>query len=355
MVVTTGVTGSTVVLDLLNKASADNAQSITIATTAADTDVVNLDVDDVETISIKMSDTAVLDLSGSAMTTAGATSTLSLSGTKVATLSAVNTDITTIDASGMSTGGGVIQSARSTTGAVDYTGSVGNDTFIMTNAGDNLSGGADGTDTLDINVAAILGGIQVDLSATGDQILSINGGVNTGTVQNFNNVDLAGYTGSFGAIVTAAASGSSITGTANTDQITLGLGADTVVIAASAALNGADTVFSFTAGTDGVTMTAPTITAKVDGAAAFTTGTNLYYFVSTTAGDADSAAAVAAKASGLATVTEATATAYILMTDDDSSAIYQWDATAAATEVVAGELTLIASFNSVITQADITV
>ena len=355
VVVTTGVTGSTVVLDLLNKASADNAQSITIATTAADTDVVNLDVDDVETISIKMSDTAVLDLSGSAMTTAGATSTLSLSGTKVATLSAVNTDITTIDASGMSTGGGVIQSARSTTGAVDYTGSVGNDTFIMTNAGDNLSGGADGTDTLDINVAAILGGIQVDLSATGDQILSINGGVNTGTVQNFNNVDLAGYTGSFGAIVTAAASGSSITGTANTDQITLGLGADTVVIAASAALNGADTVFSFTAGTDGVTMTAPTITAKVDGAAAFTTGTNLYYFVSTTAGDADSAAAVAAKASGLATVTEATATAYILMTDDDSSAIYQWDATAAATEVVAGELTLIASFNSVITQADITV
>ena len=351
-----GVTGSTLVVDQLNKASTDNVQNITIKTTATDTHTYNIDADDIETINIKMSDASVLGLSGSTMTATGASSTLNLTGDKVATLATVNTDIKTINAEGMTTGGGVIQSARSTTSAVNYTGSVGDDTFIMMNAGDNLDGGLDGTDTLDINVAAILGGIQVDLSATGDQIVSMNGGNNTGTVQNFNNVELDGYTGSFGAVVTAAATGSKITGTANADQITLGDGVDTVVVAASAALNGADAVFSFTAGTDGVDMTAPTITAKADGTVADTTDTLLYYFVSAVAGDADSASAVATKATALGTFTAAAATAYILMTDNDSAAIYEWnDIAGVADEVNAAELTLIATFNTAITQADITV
>ena len=113
------------------------------------------------------------------------------------------------------------------TTAVDYTGSAGNDTFIMMTTADKIAGGAGTSDTLDVNYAAVLGGISVDLSATGEQISTLDGGAISGSVTGFENVDLSGYTG-FGASVTAIKTGSTITGTGSIDRITGGAGADTI-------------------------------------------------------------------------------------------------------------------------------
>ena len=53
--------------------------------------------------------------------------------------------------------------------------------------------------------------------------------------------------GSYGADITAIKTGSTIAGTSNADQITLGAGVDTVVFAAAAS-NGSDAITGFTAG-----------------------------------------------------------------------------------------------------------
>jgi len=95
----------------------------------------------------------------------------------------------------------------------------------MENASDVLTGGL-GTDTLVVSVSAILGGIQVDLSAT-DQVVSANGSSNSAVQTGFESVDLSAYSG-FGAVVTGSSSANTITGTALADQITGGNGADTI-------------------------------------------------------------------------------------------------------------------------------
>ena len=69
--------------------------------------------------------------------------------------------------------------------------------------------------------------MNIDLTNATDQLYhSTEGLIWYGSRQN---VDASGYTGNFGAAITASASGSIITGTANVDDITLTTGkADTV-------------------------------------------------------------------------------------------------------------------------------
>ena len=123
--------------------------------------------------------------------------------------------------------GNVLMSGRHSNALTATTG-VGDDTVRMENSADVLTGGA-GTDTLVVSKAAILGGLNIDLTNATDQVVSFNGSASSGTVLGFENVDASGYTGNFGAAITASASGSIITGTANVDDITLTTGkADTV-------------------------------------------------------------------------------------------------------------------------------
>ena len=77
---------------------------------------------------------------------------------------------------------------------------------MMNNKADVLDGGtATGdNDTLDINIAVVLGGINVDLSNATDQVTTVNGMAETTAQTNFESVDLAGYTGGFGAQVTGS-------------------------------------------------------------------------------------------------------------------------------------------------------
>jgi Ca2+-binding RTX toxin-like protein len=198
--------------------------------------------------------------------------TLNATGSKALTVSALNADVTTVDASGMDEGGSFVQSARSATAASTYTGSAGNDTFIMVNTADAITGGAGTGDTLDVNFTAVLGAIAVDLSATGDQVTTMNGLANTVVQSGFENVDLAGYSGK-GASVTGSSAANTITGTAladtfsaggGIDTITGGIGNDTYSVGASDAANdivviafatdGVDIIQDFNFGASGDTL-----------------------------------------------------------------------------------------------------
>jgi len=222
---------------------------------------------DVETVTVKASSAETIDMSLATMTSATKVLTTNITGTSALTLSATSAQMTTIDASGK-TAGGVIQTGRSATTKVDYKGGAGADTFIMAAAGDTITGGA-GSDTIDINYAAVLGGISVDLSASGNQILTMDGGAISGSITGFESVDLAGYTG-FGAAVTGyqkvgSTAGSTVTGSNATDRITLGFGNDTVnVVTATSADND---VVSGGAGSDTIKI--------ADGLAGTTTSQNV--------------------------------------------------------------------------------
>jgi hypothetical protein len=226
---------------------------------------------DIETINLKVSGLATsVSLASLAMTDTTKFESLVVTGDKALTVTAVNANVTSIDASGMTTGGSFIQTGRSQTTAANYVGSLGDDTFLMRNAADVINGAA-GTDTLKISGNLILGGIQVDLSATGDQVTSFNGSANAAIQSGFENVDLSGITGNFAADITGSKTTASIVGTSNGDQIntassvtttqaiTGGLGADTItlgshtaavtiILGATGVATGSDTLTGFQQG-----------------------------------------------------------------------------------------------------------
>jgi hypothetical protein len=239
---TTDTTNTIVEVKLASTAGATDALSLGAVAAGAD-DNLKFVVADVETVTIAslgalLSNPASastaevdLDLSGISMTAAGATTDVVLTGSVALEITATNADIASIDASARS--GAVTQTGRSKLTGSTYTGGSGADRFIMNSSGDTMDGGL-GTDTLDINVAAVLGGINIDLSSTTNQITAMNGGAITGTILGFESVDLAGY-GTFGAVVQAGKTGGTIVGTATNDQITGGAGADLITMTAGAA------------------------------------------------------------------------------------------------------------------------
>lgn len=206
----------------------DNAIAFQLKDDATITADTKLKTTDVETVTITTSTAESIDLSLLTMSSATKTVTLNINTDPTTfagvTLSATSAQTTTINAANAF---GVSQTGRSATTAVNYTGSAGNDRFIMSTIGDNIAGGAGTGDTLDVNFAAVLGGISVDLSSAGNQIPTIDGGAPTGSVTGFESVDLAGFTGG-GAAVTAIKTGSTIVGTGQNDRITGGAGADTI-------------------------------------------------------------------------------------------------------------------------------
>ena len=252
----------TIVLRAADDATADHTLVASLADSTGSSDTIKfqmgtgtidagakLQAVDIETVTIDAANAANIDLSGLSMATAGAKMSLTITGDSQLDVSAVNADVNVIDASGMTTGGSFVQAGRSGTGSVTYTGSAGADTFIMSNTADVVTGGT-GSDTLDVNKAAILGGLNIDLTNTTDQIVSFNGAASSGTVLGMENVDASGYTGSFGAQIVASASGSTITGTSQTDQLTMGSKSDTINFLVKSA-NDADTISGFSVNATG--------------------------------------------------------------------------------------------------------
>jgi hypothetical protein len=243
------VSGDNLVVDLTDKAAADNALSLELTTFTTAGDTLNFDAAGVETLNINAKNTTagLIDLGGVAATATTGTVTVNVTGTGGLTLKALSSLTNVVNAS-TATGAIVLASGDRAATAMTVTTGTGGDTVAMRHANDVLNGGL-GTDTLTINANLVLGGIQVDLSSTTDEVTSFNGSANAAVQVGFENVDLSGITGTFGADITAVSTGSTITGTANGDQITGGAGADSVIATA-----GNDAV-SLLGGNDTLTMT----------------------------------------------------------------------------------------------------
>ena len=347
----------------------DEANSVSVSLLAAAdansiADGVKIKTTDVETVNITALSSESVDLSEITMSTATSTVTLNVLGSAASpgalTASATAAYITTINAAGAV---GFIQTGRSATTAVDYTGSAGNDTFIMMTTADNIAGGAGTSDTLDVDYAAVLGGISVDLSASGEQISTLDGGAISGSVTGFENVDLSGYTG-FGASITAIKTGSTITGTGSIDRITGGAGADTItggagndVISTGAGIDtvnlaagSADTIADFTVGTDIIGSLAAIATTSGAGAFKQITAAGAEDFgadgIFVVAADTATASATmtaaqveAAVLTGFANVGAETAIAVITADTDAESTVYIYSMTSdAGTDIDSVEL-----------------
>jgi len=112
--------------------------------------------------------------------------------------------------------------------AMTITGGSGNDTIIMKASADVLTGGS-GTDTIKLTGSGVIGGYAIDLNSTTDQIVQYAGFANAAAQTGFENVDLAGVLGSFGADITGrTAAASAIVGTLNADNIVAGSSSDTI-------------------------------------------------------------------------------------------------------------------------------
>jgi len=208
---------------------------------------------------------------------------------------------------------------------------------------------------------AITGTAELD----GNLIISGNATAANTIIGGSGNDSLTGSTagdvltgGSGNDTIIASAGVDTITGGAGDDTIDLlGAGADTsadiVIFAATAALNGVDTITSFVKASDILNWVQGD--AETDAAATFTTSADdLYQLGGQAAGAADSKAGVAAAMNAAATITAAAATAWIAISDDNSTAIYAWvDVAGVADEVNVNELTLVATIGAIMTTAEL--
>jgi hypothetical protein len=256
-----------VVASLADASGLSDSISFELKAANAIADTSLLSTTDIETINVKVSTAELISFANlGAITDASLYSTLNVTGANSLTVTALNADLTKVDASGMSAGGSFVQTGRSSTVAADYKGSDGDDTFIMTLATDVIDAGekTGDNDTLDINFTGVLGAINVDLSATGDQITSFNGLAESTVQTGFESVDLAGYT-AYGAQIIGSTGANTVIGTAQTDSVSLGKGVDIFTVGAG------NDVVNMGAGDDSIKMTVTTLkahsgtTATLDG------------------------------------------------------------------------------------------
>ncbi|MCV6588641.1 MAG: hypothetical protein OIF57_06390 [Marinobacterium sp.] len=239
---------STLNVGLATHSGTADALTVELNSVDADGGVVTVEAAGVEALTLDVADSVgvELDLSGVAAT-AGSNLTVTLEGGSAGVnINSLSDSVSTIDTSAGSVA--LILTGRGA-GPLTVTASDADDALLMTHKDDALDAGGSDTrgDTLVVEYTAVVGGMAVDLSATGDQIQTFNGGANAAVQTGFQHADLSGYQGN-GAEITAHADGSRIFGTSSVDNIILGAGADTVVFAASAAANGTDSIANFTAG-----------------------------------------------------------------------------------------------------------
>jgi len=181
----------------------------------------------------------------------------------------------------------------------------GNDSIKMEHKSDAINSGA-GTDTLVVGKAAILGGISVDLSATGDQITTFNGAANAAIQKGFENVDLSGYTGNYGADITAVKTGSTITGTKQADVITLNTAAITDTIHFDTGGTSADQITNFLVGTAATADIVNLDISEMESAGALFSGVTLNFEILNTTASITASTTLAAVSRAASTTAGAT-------------------------------------------------
>lgn len=218
---TASASGSTDAVTVVLRNTEDGAATIDFNTTGIE--VVNFEVANVD-------QDHKLDIAGLASTSTNS-STVNITGgfaTADLTLTAIADSTTTI-AAGSFAGDLIIEDRGSV--SMSITSGSGNDTLRMEMANDTLVAGS-GTDKLVVAGTAILGGIQIDLSSSTDQVTSYNGAGNAVVQSGFENVDISAYLGGFGGDITGSTGANSIVGSSGNDLINGGGGADTLVAGA---------------------------------------------------------------------------------------------------------------------------
>ena len=133
--------------------------------------------------------------------------------------------------------------------------------------------------------------------------------------------------------------------------------ADVVVFSATAAANGSDTITGFTLNTDKINLdavTTSTATVATGPAVAFTAAANnVLFFSGGAAGDADTSGAAITFMNANSVYTDTAATFYVVIVDNNSTAVYEVTGNAAANEFTADTLTLMGTIDAVLTTGDI--
>ena len=146
-------------------------------------------------------------------------------------------------------------------------------------------------------------------------------------------------------------------------MITLGTGADTAIYINRAA-EGQDTIASFTSGTDKIDLSylgdANNAVTTFTGATTIADN-EIYFFVGNSAGDADGTTAAAAsiktEAGGGTNVDDAANTreAYFVIADNNSTGVFYYlNNNTDDSDILAAELTLVATLDVVLAATDIT-
>jgi hypothetical protein len=314
-------------VNMVNSAGATDVLNVRLQDTDDSAQANDLDAAGIETLNIALTTDAeshTFSLAGVTPTT-GSAGTINISGgvaTDGLVISDVGAGVTTINASTLV--GTLTISDRPST-AIAITGGSAGDNLRMENGGDAISAGT-GTDTLSVVQNAVLGGFAIDLSSTTDQLTTYNGASNSAVQVGFENVDLSGVTGTFGADITAQSGATTVSvmaGTPNVDNITLGTGTDNVRYNA-ANLTASDSINSWTTGTDNIELAVALFAVgnqDYQEAAAITAGANAAVTVATTA-LADDAAIITA----IRTSVDATDTLFIVANTADGEVQAWYDA-----------------------------
>jgi hypothetical protein len=256
-------TGDNLVLGLTDATGSDDTIGLTLTGFNAAGDVLNLDAAGVETLNITAKNATAGDVDVAGLTATGTgNSSITVSGTGAVTFNGITSTTTSIDGTAM-TGILTVDAAERLSNSMTITGGTAADLIEMENAADVLTGGL-GTDSLNITYTGILGGTNIDLSSTSDQIGTFDASANAQVQVGFENVDASGYA-NFGAIIKGSDVANSVTGTASVDNISTGKGDDTITVATTGA--GDTDVMDGGAGTGD--------TLVIAGAATFATDANL--------------------------------------------------------------------------------
>jgi len=267
-------------------------------------------------------------------------------------------------------------SAGVTTPAV--TGGTGTDTFTVNTGTGNIAdlGGASGgeSDVL-VVVSGATANATINGSFTATSATSNSGtAVITSAASTIGTIDLSAAIGTTGFTInnasatgattitgsskndtiTASNYGDTITGGVGNDTLTGGTGADKFIFAATSALNGSDTITGFTAGTDKIDLNAfETVGTLVNvaGATDANAAGEVFYLFGMAAGAADSSTGVIAAVNAAAVWTDTAATSVLVISDDNSTAVYEWTGNNAADEATGDTFTLLATLESAVITA----
>jgi len=206
-----------------------------------------------------------------------------------------------------------------------------------------------GSDTVGAVLTLGSGGWQAGVTITGSGDDIIQGST---TTLNIGGTTVTGISAVKGTTandtITGSNSADTIYGGAGNDTISGGTGADIFVYEATAAANGNDTITDFVAGTDKINLnafeTAGTMIGMAANTVTNTTGT-VFYLFGWQAGAADTTASTISAINAAANITDSAVTSMLVISDNNSTAIYEWTGNGAGDKATGDTLTLMGTLN----------